>query len=78
MTTVVSLKRFLLNHPRLAVEQESIITSNARARRLGKPLPHPYLITCGPGKPALVDMDAAKAWAMSKGKNYIFEGKGAA
>lgn len=78
MTTLVSLKRFLFDHPRLAVEQESIIQSNARARRAGKPLPHPYVVTSGPGTPALADPDAARAWAAAKGKSYIFEGRGAA
>lgn len=75
MSKLVTLKRFLLDHPHFAIEQKSIVHGNARAAKAGKPLPHPYVRTYGSGFPALVDPDDAREWAASKGKSHFFEGR---
>jgi len=74
MSRTVTLARFLIDYPRLAIEQQSIHRANSRARASGKRLPHPYVISRGQGVPALVDLDAARAWAAAEGKSHIFEG----
>lgn len=73
MSRTVTLARFLLDHPRLAIEQDSIHRSNSRARAAGKRLPHPCVISRGKGVPALVDLDAVRVWAAAEGKSHIFE-----
>lgn len=75
MNRMVTLARFLLDHPRLAIEQDSIHEMRSRAKRQGKPDPYPWVISRGRGTPALVRFDAAQEWAASEGKSHIFEGR---
>jgi hypothetical protein len=74
MSKLITLGRFLLDHPRMPVREDTIHTMRSRAKKAGKPLPYPFVTSRGSGKDALVDLDAARAWAAAEGMSHIFEG----
>jgi hypothetical protein len=74
MSKLTTLGRFLLDHPRMPVGEDTIHTMRWRARKAGKPLPYPFIISRGRGRDALVDLDAARAWADAEGMSHVFEG----
>lgn len=73
MSELTTLDRFLLNHPCMPVTKASIQSLRSRAKKDGRPIPYPFVISRGKGKDALVDLDVARAWAAAEGMSHIFE-----
>lgn len=73
MSRLTTLDRFLLDHPCMPVTKATIQSLRSRAKKAGKPLPYPFVISRGKGKDSLVDHDAARAWAAAEGMSHIFE-----
>lgn len=69
---LVSLGRFLVDHPKLAIEQQSIHQMRSRAKKMGKEDPFPWLISRGRGRPVLVNLEAYNMHARQSGRP-VFE-----